>query len=216
MLLVESTRPGSSAAPIRCPTTLFTACACARFSGGYIGGVPPVPIPNTEVKPSRADGTARSPCGRVGRCRNFSPDAPPRFINAPRGVAFSRVRCALLEHDSSRDELPGGGHAFVVSRADGSVQLAEQLGSTARAALRNRAPCWIDANRLSGRERVMLGAEPEAFSTTVPARGVVLPNQLVPGRVATRGLPKSIERAHFNRLKRPATAFVGRRTGPTG
>ena len=29
------------------------------FSGGYIGGVPPVPIPNTEVKPSRADGTPR-------------------------------------------------------------------------------------------------------------------------------------------------------------
>src|SRR3954468_15109368 len=33
--------------------------------------VPPVPIPNTEVKPSRADGTARFPCGRVGRCRNI-------------------------------------------------------------------------------------------------------------------------------------------------
>ena len=29
------------------------------FSGGYIGGVTPVPIPNTEVKPSRADGTPR-------------------------------------------------------------------------------------------------------------------------------------------------------------
>jgi hypothetical protein len=30
-----------------------------NFSGGYIGGVTPVPIPNTEVKPSRADGTPR-------------------------------------------------------------------------------------------------------------------------------------------------------------
>ena len=29
------------------------------FSGGYIGGVTPVPISNTEVKPSRADGTPR-------------------------------------------------------------------------------------------------------------------------------------------------------------
>ena len=28
-------------------------------SGGYVGGVTPVPIPNTEVKPSRADGTSR-------------------------------------------------------------------------------------------------------------------------------------------------------------
>ena len=42
-----------------------------QVSGGYIGGVPPVPIPNTEVKPSRADGTAWFPCGRVGRCRNL-------------------------------------------------------------------------------------------------------------------------------------------------
>ena len=30
-----------------------------RVSGGYIEGVTPVPIPNTEVKPSRADGTPR-------------------------------------------------------------------------------------------------------------------------------------------------------------
>jgi hypothetical protein len=32
---------------------LFKVC------GGYFGGVTPVPIPNTEVKPTRADGTAR-------------------------------------------------------------------------------------------------------------------------------------------------------------
>ena len=30
-----------------------------RFLGGYTGGVTPVPIPNTEVKPLRVDGTAR-------------------------------------------------------------------------------------------------------------------------------------------------------------
>ena len=29
-----------------------------RSSGGYSGGVPPLPIPNREVKPARADGTA--------------------------------------------------------------------------------------------------------------------------------------------------------------
>ena len=29
-----------------------------RFLGGYAEGVTPVPIPNTEVKPLRADGTA--------------------------------------------------------------------------------------------------------------------------------------------------------------
>ena len=31
----------------------------ARFLGGYAEGVTPVPISNTEVKPLRADGTAR-------------------------------------------------------------------------------------------------------------------------------------------------------------
>ena len=34
-------------------------------SGGYCGRVPPLPIPNREVKPARADGTAMQ-CGRVG------------------------------------------------------------------------------------------------------------------------------------------------------
>ena len=33
--------------------------------GGYCGGVPPLPIPNREVKPACADGTAMQ-CGRVG------------------------------------------------------------------------------------------------------------------------------------------------------
>jgi hypothetical protein len=37
----------------------MTAAMRKRVSGGYIGGVTPVPIPNTEVKPSRADGTPR-------------------------------------------------------------------------------------------------------------------------------------------------------------
>ena len=38
-----------------------------EISGGYCGGVPPLPIPNREVKPAGADGTAYS--GRVGRRR---------------------------------------------------------------------------------------------------------------------------------------------------
>ena len=34
-------------------------------NGGYCGGVPPLHIPNREVKPAYADGTAMK-CGRVG------------------------------------------------------------------------------------------------------------------------------------------------------
>ena len=46
------------------------AFACVQIrhnplSGGYCGGVPPLPIPNREVKPTCADGTAMK-CGRVG------------------------------------------------------------------------------------------------------------------------------------------------------
>ena len=44
-----------------------------RNSGGYCGGVPPLPIPNREVKPACADGTAMQ-CGRVGG-RHFSREA---------------------------------------------------------------------------------------------------------------------------------------------
>ena len=38
------------------------------YCGGYSSGVPPLPIPNREVKPVIADGTA-PPGGRVGSCR---------------------------------------------------------------------------------------------------------------------------------------------------
>ena len=44
------------------------------YSGGYCGGVPPLPIPNREVKPACADGTAMQ-CGRVGG-RHFFKRSP--------------------------------------------------------------------------------------------------------------------------------------------
>src|ERR1019366_7394573 len=43
-------------------------------SGGYGGGDIPVPIPNTAVKPTSADGTWGFPSGRVGRRRDFLKD----------------------------------------------------------------------------------------------------------------------------------------------
>ena len=44
------------------------------ISGGYCGGVPPLPIPNREVKPACADGTAMQ-CGRVGGRHFFQREA---------------------------------------------------------------------------------------------------------------------------------------------
>lgn len=40
------------------------------YLGGYSVGVPPLPIPNREVKPDCADGTAVR-CGRAGSRRLF-------------------------------------------------------------------------------------------------------------------------------------------------
>ena len=53
-------------------------------SGGYSGGAPPLPIPNREVKPARADGTAHER-GRVGR-RHLRP--PGRTRVPPGGFTF--------------------------------------------------------------------------------------------------------------------------------
>ena len=68
----ETNPPGL---PLGCqPTTPQTSGGkktnILKASGGYGGGVPPLPIPNREVKPARADGTAMQ-CGRVGH-RLFS------------------------------------------------------------------------------------------------------------------------------------------------
>ena len=72
------------------------------ISGGNGGGETPVPIPNTAGKPSCADGTARSPCGRVGRRRIYSrgPDlqrrsGPRRFVvtGCSLGEASPRGSC---------------------------------------------------------------------------------------------------------------------------
>ena len=53
-----------------------------KFLGGYAEGVTPVPIPNTEVKPLRADGTARV---AVWESRS-----PPGIINR-KAPSFERV-----------------------------------------------------------------------------------------------------------------------------
>ena len=46
-----------------------------QFPGDYIPGVPPVPIPNTAVKPRVADGSRTLGPARVGRCQVYAPSA---------------------------------------------------------------------------------------------------------------------------------------------
>ena len=74
-------------ARIRCAVSL-------RDSGGYCGGVPPLPIPNREVKPACADGTAMQ-CGRVGD-RPLSDESPPRGSMRRPGAAFGFLVLGFL------------------------------------------------------------------------------------------------------------------------
>ena len=71
-----------------------------RFLGGYAEGVTPVPIPNTEVKPLRADDTARVAVWESRSPPGINNKAPRNQLNGC-GALFSWndiniVHCFLL------------------------------------------------------------------------------------------------------------------------
>ena len=47
-----------------------------KFSGDFVGRVTPVPIPNTEVKPAGADGTARETAWESRKSPGLIPESP--------------------------------------------------------------------------------------------------------------------------------------------
>ena len=66
----------------------------SKFPGGHRGRVTPVPIPNTEVKPATADGTA---CVGVWESRSLPGvinKMPAAFSNMQRAFSFVRLRSA--------------------------------------------------------------------------------------------------------------------------
>ena len=66
----------------------FVSRDVSPIPGGYRGGVPPLPIPNREVKPACADGTAMQ-CGRVGsRPLLFTEEAHPLRVRFLRFGAY--------------------------------------------------------------------------------------------------------------------------------
>ena len=67
-----------------------------RYSGGYSTKVPPLSIPNREVKLRHADGTAY--CGRVGSCR---------FKRGPRGRDTSGIFAFIHCRIDAREYLSG-------------------------------------------------------------------------------------------------------------
>ena len=78
------------------------------YCGGYSGGVPPLPIPNREVKPAIADGTA-PPGGRVGSCRSSMLARGSLFIA---GFAVHKPRTAAAWF-SSPPPYPSPGRGAV-------------------------------------------------------------------------------------------------------
>src|SRR5262245_10718958 len=76
-----------------------SASHVAIFPGGYTGEVTPVPIPNTEVKLSRANGTAGATL--------WESRTPPGFFRSPQlTMRASTFFGAAREQDRARDREP--------------------------------------------------------------------------------------------------------------
>ena len=73
----------------------FVSVSQPPLSGGYCVGVPPLPIPNREVKPVCADGTAMQ-CGRVGS-RLF-------YMEPPESWCFPEAFFIVSCHDSWEED----------------------------------------------------------------------------------------------------------------
>ena len=84
--------------PARDHATTMKKGWASDISGGYCVGVPPLPIPNREVKPVCADGTAMQ-CGRVGGRLFLSGDCSPmRAAVSFSFCAFASRRPDILEN----------------------------------------------------------------------------------------------------------------------
>ena len=79
----QAARSGSNVFSYQISSSFENLAGCsqlaAQFSGDIVGRVTPVPIPNTEVKPTGADDTASFRCGKVGSRRDY-------FKNKPRSI----------------------------------------------------------------------------------------------------------------------------------
>ena len=81
-----------------------------EHDGGYSEGVPPLPIPNREVKPLSADGTAE-------RWESRSPPQPKR--NWPQRASARRGLCRFRSHRSAlpvSGQFPMAGRPFIVGK----------------------------------------------------------------------------------------------------
>src|ERR1700755_2128894 len=90
------------------------ARALSKVFGGYVGGVIPDPIPNSEVKPSRADGTARVTA--------WESRTPPELILKPRMRLHAGL--FLFRRPRARRDYRQPVWRFLVTIAPGAVRRA--------------------------------------------------------------------------------------------
>ena len=159
-------------------------------SGGDGGGETPVPIPNTVVKPSSADGTARSPCGRVGRrrislqkARDPNGSGPFCFRSGELGFcrsgldAFVLRQITELARDANQAVAPGG-HVVTSPRQVGVVAGREPQFDR-RVSIEQLLPgCQIGAMKLlyGGRLRDVCPGALEMRQDPRPIVGDLVPN----------------------------------------
>ena len=117
------------AAPVALPAAL---CMWGKaYPGGHCAGVPPLPIPNREVKPGCADGTAPQ-CGRVGGRRLFDLTGSrvtdevarePFFVHGDNGGAGSSGRVGRAGSNGSNGSSGSNGNSGIAgsSGSDESV-----------------------------------------------------------------------------------------------
>ena len=96
-----------------------------KVSGGYGGGDIPVPIPNTAVKPTSADGTWGFPPGRVGRRRDFLKD-PHRKVGVFRISNYRSRRVVIVASCHLGARASQSGRSATTGAPTGAALLANE------------------------------------------------------------------------------------------
>ena len=102
-------------------------------SGGYIGGVTPVPIPNTEVKPSRADGTPRETAWESRSLPDFFEEAPESLSRTSGSVFENQIASPRRDCGNRSQFFEGHPRVSARERVSSRVPRTASLGSLSRA-----------------------------------------------------------------------------------
>ena len=195
------------------PASGRLSCEMTTGFGGDSGGVTPVPIPNTEVKPASADGTwvvtpweSRTPpdfvCLKALRSmpqglRRFQPPVVLSWSCQASGTARALPSFRHFSPESARSalSLPVGSARIPPPAAAGSQpiprRLGAQLGSSRVKEPQPVGPASALERRFYGRASLIAtpGLQGERRRSRGTGREVAAPAQAVAGGAASRGGP---------------------------